>query len=294
MLEQAHDTLVVGARGFVGKALVSELLKNNTSLSLVSRQEIPDFPQAVKIYGDLDDRTFCQKALTGITTVYYVAAYKKNISFHTKEPFGTILKNTRPFLNFLEAAKESGVKNIVYISSTNAEYALDRAEEIDGYVYGKYINEMLARAFIAETNIQLKVVRSGPVYGPGDNFNPKTANFIPALIHRTDLAEGEISIWGTGERRLQFIYIDDLVKNIIAAAASRDSFFVVGNPQVVSVQEVTEKIIGLIGKKLKISHDRGKPDKPTKLVEFKNLVEPEINIDAGLQKTLEYYRGHHA
>ncbi|MCC2630515.1 MAG: wcaG [Candidatus Paceibacter sp.] len=288
------NVLVIGASGFVGQALLKKLVTTKSDLFLVSRNKKFKYPDATIFYGDIENKKFSEKILKNIDTVFYLAAYKKNIAVHTNTPFEVLLHNVRPLLNFLEAAKNSQVKNIVYISSTNAAYALDADEMIDGYVYGKFITEMIAKAFSQETGISVKIVRSSAVYGPGDNLDPKTANFIPAMIRRVDEANDELVVWGKGKRKLQFMYIDDLVANILAAEKSHKDFLIFGNPEVVSVNDVVTKITTIIGKKLKISHDIAKPDKPTKLSTFQNIITPKINLDSGLQKTLDYYRKHHA
>jgi GDP-L-fucose synthase len=286
--------LIVGAGGFVGKVLTQSLVAEGQMPLLALRKKISDFPKLKKYHGDLEDPAFCNKILKNIETVFYLAAFKKNIRFHSEQPFETLAKNVKPFITFLEAAKKSKVKTIMYISSTNAEYALDPDSGIDGYVYGKFVNELIARAFVKETKIAIKILRSAAVYGPGDNFDPKTANFIPSMIRKVDETKGQLEVWGKGNRQLQFIYIHDLVKNIIAAKNSSDDFLTFGNPDIVSVNEVVDKIVKSIGKKLKISHDITKPDKSTKLSTFTNIVKPKTSIDQGLQETIDFYKNHHA
>ena len=288
------NVLVTGAGGFLGTVLATHLTRTPCALYLAARRKFHAPPKAKVLYGDLQKPAYCAKILKGIDTVYYTAGFKKNIAIHTGSPYEALAQNVLPLLTFLNAAKKSELKQLVYISSTIVEYTSSSDEVIDGYVWGKHINEMAVKAFAKETSVNVKIIRSAPFYGPGDNFDPKTANFIPAFIRRVMEATDEVLIWGSGKRTLQFIYVDDLVRNILKAAASSEHFFVFGNDERITVNDIAQKIVRLSGKALLIRHDLGKPDKETMLSAFENVVEPTVDIEAGLEKTLQYYRTHHA
>lgn len=271
-------TLVIGAGGFAGRALSAAFEKRGRNAVRATRAQ-----------GDLADPKYCRKILKGVGTVYYLAGAKKNLRFHTQEPFAFVEGNVRPFLTFLQALAQSRVKTFLYLSSTIVAY-VDSNLETDGYVLGKQINEQVFWAFQRQfPKIEMKLVRSAPIYGPGDNFKKETANFIPATIMKAANAKGEIEVWGQGKRRLQFIYIDDLVRNLLAAEKTKGNFFVFGNPESASVNEVVHKIIKLSGKNLKLKNNWQKADKPTKLAKFKNLIRPQVSLEEGLARTIKYF-----
>lgn len=290
-MAQKNNTgiLVTGAGGFLGTAL-SRALATRGNISLAARKDILRIPHSTRFIGDLTDTEYCRKIVKNIDTVYYTAGFKKNIAIHTRTPFEALSGNVLPLLTFLQAAKESDIRKIIYVSSTIVEYASANEVPIDGYVWGKYINEMIMRAFASETGITVTIVRSAPLYGPGDNFDPQTANFIPSFIRRVAEAKDEVVIWGTGERQLQFIYIDDLVSNILAIKQSTERMFTFGNPEKVSVNDVASSIVACMGRTLALRHDTTKPDKETRLSTFKNLVEPKVHMRKGIQKTINYYK----
>jgi len=288
-----NNILITGAGGFLGNALATHLAQKKVNLFLTARKKILAPDRAKVFYGDLEDPKFCKKILTGIDTVFYTAGFKKNIAVHTSLPFEALSGNVLPLATFLRAAKDSNVRKLVYVSSTIVEYMSAKNEKIDGYVWGKFINEMLVEAFAKETGVDVKIIRSAPLYGPGDNFDPKTANFIPSFIKRVMESEESVVIWGSGKRKLQFIYIDDLVRNMVAAGKSPLNFFVFGNPELVSVNDAARKILSISGRTLKIEHDLKKPDKETTLSKFDNLCVPEVDITTGLKRTVQYYRAHH-
>ncbi len=286
--EKKQNILVTGANGFVGKALVRELLKNGENVFLVSRDKNFKSEGGEVFYGDLADVNFCKKIVDNIDAVYYLAGYKKNIAFHIKNPNDFVIGNVEPLISFLKAVKDSNVKKIIYLSSTNV--GLYKEGEEDGYVVGKYINELILRSFIKQTGVDVKIIRSAGVYGPEDNFNPETANFIPSMINKVFESEKEISVWGTGKREMQFVYIDDLVANLIQAEKSDKSYFVVGNPENLTINGIALKLIELAEKDLVIKNDTTKPDKPTQLFEFINAVDPKWSFEKGLKVTLEYFK----
>lgn len=288
--QKKQNVLVTGASGFVGQVLSGGLLNEN-NLFLASRDKNFNFPGAEVHYGDLADVNFCKKIVSGIDIVFYLAGYKKNIAHHTKFPSDFVVSNVEPLISFLKAVKDSSVKKIIYLSSTNV--GLYKEGEEDGYVVGKYINELILNAFAKQSSIDVKIVRSAPIYGPGDNFNPETANFIPAMINKVYESHSEVSVWGRGTREMQFIFIDDLVSNLLNISQSQESFFVVGNPTVLTINEIVEKMIRLSGRSLLIKNDSTKPDKPTQLFKFNNGIGPAVSFEEGLKKTLEYYKKLH-
>ena len=89
---------------------------------------------------------------------------------------------------------------------------------------------------------------------------------------------------------MQFIYVDDLVENIIAAVGSATTLATVGNPEVWSVNDIVSECMGLFKKEGMIQHDPTKPDKATQLFTFANLVSPRIDMKEGLKRVVEYYK----
>ena len=282
------NILITGANGFVGKALTDKLLSRKNNLFLVSRNKDFKHRGTKVLYGDLIEASFCKKIVKNIDTVYYLAGYKKNIAHHSKFPSDFIFGNVEPLISFLQALKDSSVKELVYLSSTHV--GLYKEGEEDGYVIGKYINELILKSFKKQYGIDVKIVRSAGIYGPGDNFDRETANFIPAMINKVYESHKEISVWGKGIRKIQFIFIDDLVSNLIKISEDSNSFFTVGNPESLTINQIVEKIIKLSGKDVIPKNDPTKPDKPSQLFEFKNPLDMRVSFEEGLKKTIEYYK----
>lgn len=284
--------LVIGATGPVGKALLERLAGQGANVSAVTRKKSYG-PNGIRVLrGDLSDASFCGRCLKGINTVFYTASHRKNIAWHVKEPWSFAEGNVAPLLNVLGALGRSSVKRFLYMSTIHVAYATDDNSPVDGYAFGKSINEMLVRAFAEQyPKVDMKIIRSTAVYGPHDSFDPDRANLIPAFIRKVDEAKGSMEIWGKGIRKMQFIYVDDVVDNLLAIArGTREKFFVLGNPAAYSIQQLADMVIKKFKKKLVITHDLGKPDKPTKLFAFHNKVKPKVSLSEGLEKTIQQYR----
>jgi GDP-L-fucose synthase len=289
--------LVTGGAGFVGQVLVEKLLVRGDKPVLVSRNNSKKQPLvgADIIYGDLTDMDFCKQSLKDVDLVYYLAGYKKNISHHTSCPFDFVSSNVNPLLLFLKAVVGSKVKRIVYLSSVIVGYTEDSKNKLeisDGYVAGKYINELIINSFTKQyPNIDVKIVRSAAVYGPGDNFSEELANFIPAMINKVNKSKDQIEVWGTGQRQMQFIYVDDLADNLLAIADNNDkNLFIVGDNTPVSIKQVITCIQDILNKEIKMVYNPSKPDKPTKLFDFFNEIELKINLKEGLKNTISYHQ----
>lgn len=282
------NILITGASGFVGRALTDKLLFQKDKIFLISKDRNFKSGRAKVFYGDLNDGNFCRKIVKNIDLVYYLAGYKKNIAHHIKYPNDFVFGNIKPIFTFLEAIKDSAVKKIIYLSSTNVGFYKEGEE--DGYIIGKYISELILKSFSGQFNIDVKIVRASGIYGPGDNFDLKVANFIPAIINKIFESTGEILVWGSGKRKVQFIFIEDIVSNLVAISNSPDKFFIIGNPESLTVNNIVKKIVKLSGRNLVIKNDLTKPDKQTVLFKFNNERKPKFNLEKGLKKTIDYYK----
>ncbi len=276
------NILILGHSGFVGRALVRRLKETGDNLFLASKDGGGE-------QGDLKDKNFCERILKDIDIVYYLAGCKKNIAFHMAEPFYFFTENVLPLTTFLDALKNSKAKKIIYLSSIIINYI--NSEEKDGYILGKYANELMLKTFAAQfPQIETVVLRSAPIYGPGDNFDAKTANFIPSMINKVAASEKAVEVWGTGKRKMQFIYIEDLIDNLIAASGASNGVYNIGNNEAAAVSEIAETIIKKFGKQLILEFNATMPDKATNLAVFNNLSAPAYNLERGLDKTIKYFQ----
>jgi GDP-L-fucose synthase len=139
------------------------------------------------------------------------------------------------------------------------------------------------------------------LYGPGDNFDPKSSHVIPALIKKCfdaiESKDKEIVVWGTGKPTREFLYVEDCAEAIILATENynKSDPVNIGAGFEISIKDLAQKIKNLIGFKGKIVWDTTKPDgqprrcldtlKAEKEFGFKS----ETCFDVGLKKTIRWY-----
>lgn len=287
---------VIGSSGMVGRALVRRLCDLGHQVHAIQRKPSPvDDPRATFIYGDIADAATTSQFLGKVETVFYAAAYKKNLQVHTTQPFQVYAQNELPFLQFLSAAASLPPARIVFLGSIYAEHAptVPTVGAFDGYSAAKCAEEYALEAFAKEYQTTCVFLRVAPIYGPGNDVDPRTANMIPSLLQRIHHTEGSLQVWGNGERKLQMVYIDDVVENAVQAMSeTTGGLHRIGHPEVVSIDDIVRMAIEASGKSLTIEHDVTKPDKTTQLYEFTNLVEPIVGLRQGILQTHAWMRDH--
>jgi GDP-L-fucose synthase len=141
------------------------------------------------------------------------------------------------------------------------------------------------------------------LYGPGDNFDPKTSHVIPALIKKcVEAAEAgldEVVVWGTGSATREFLYVEDAAEAIVLAAERYDGAepVNVGAGQEISIRDLVGLIAKLTGFGGKIVWDASKPDgQPRRMLDTSRATTAfgfvaKTPFEDGLRKTIEWYRG---
>ncbi len=142
------------------------------------------------------------------------------------------------------------------------------------------------------------------LYGPGDNFDPRSSHVIPALIKKCfdamDNASNTLEVWGTGQATREFFYVEDAAEAICLAADSynKSEPVNIGAGFEISIRELTELIAGLSGFSGKIVWDTSKPDgQPRRMLDTSKALKEfgfkaKTDLTAGLKKTIAWYRDH--
>lgn len=228
---------ITGCTGFLGRRVVDLLVKKKKSFfGLVWDRENTSYLDSHKIKykkGDVYDSEFLCSCLKGTDTILHLAGVT-----HTphKELFekGNVLLTKK----ILEAARKSGVKRIVYISSAIV------TSKVLG-IYGQ--SKLDAEKLVKKSGLDFIILRPSVLYGPGDKRNigklidsVKRSSFIPVI--------------GSGNYKLQPIYVDDVARIILASADSKvrnQTFFVAGN-QPISFVDLLRKISKICHKNVKL------------------------------------------
>jgi GDP-L-fucose synthase len=177
-----------------------------------------------------------------------------------------------------------------YPEETNAPYGLaKKALLVQSQAYRQQYG--FNSIFLLPTNL----------YGPGDNFDPRTSHVIPALIRKcveaVDAGRDSIEIWGDGSATRDFLYVDDAVDGILLAAERVDTSdpINIGSGQELSIADIAARIAKVVGFEGRLVWDASKPNgQPRRWLDTTRArqfgFETRTPFDEGLRRTVEWYR----
>jgi UDP-N-acetylglucosamine 4-epimerase len=226
--------LVTGGAGFIGSNLVEALLKDKRvslvrvldNLATGSLQNVEEFtgnPRFHLVEGDIRDYQTCLDACEGIDRISHQAALG-SVPRSINDPLTTNNVNITGTLNIFTAAKEKGIKRVVYAasSSTYGDHpGLPKVEDIIGkplspYAVTKYVNELYAQVYANLYGIEFIGLRYFNIFGPRQNPNGPYAAVIP-LFAEAILNHVSPVINGDGSHSRDFTYVDNAVQaNILS------------------------------------------------------------------------------
>ena len=313
--------LVTGGAGFIGSNLVKHLLGLDKvekvrvldNLATGSLKNIEEFESQKKfelIQGDIRDYETCLQACDDIDAVSHQAALG-SVPRSINDPLTTNNVNITGTLNLFTAAKEAGVKRVVYAasSSTYGDHpGLPKSEDKIGnplspYAVTKYVNELYARVYANVYGLELIGLRYFNVFGPKQNPQGAYAAVIPLFI-KSVLNNEPPLINGDGLHSRDFTFVENAVQaNVLALfTESKEAINQVYNIAYgvqTSLNELFEMIKEIGGSDLapKYGPER-KGDVKHSLADIskaKNLLgyQPGFDIREGMKISFEWYRRHH-
>lgn len=212
-------TLVTGATGFLGTALVTELVKRNQSVRVLVRDEQKaraQFGEAVTIVtGDITDTAQVQRAVDGVTTIYHLAGRLYHPSVPAELYRQTHVEGTRILLNACQGQRR--LQRIVHCSTTGVHGVTGKTPAAEDapfaptnpYEASKLEGELLALSVYKEHGLPISVIRPGLVYGPGD---------LHLLGFFSSIKKGLFRVIDGGNALLHPVYIDDMVSAFLLCA----------------------------------------------------------------------------
>ena len=193
--------------------------------------------------------------------------------------------------NLIGSAHAAGVERLMFLGSSciyprdcpqpiKEEYLLtgplERTNE--PYAVAKIAGLKLCEAFAAQYGRRYMSVMPTNLYGPEDNYDLATSHVLPALIRKAHEAKtrelDEIVVWGSGTPRREFLYVDDLADACVHLMESGADFPLlnVGTGSDVTIAEVAETVMDVVGYRGRVVYDRSKPDgTPRKLLDVGRL-----------------------
>lgn len=313
-----HDqpVLVTGGAGFIGSHLVRGLLAAGArvrvleNLSSSSEQNIADVRSQLEfIHGDITSYEVCRRAAEGVQTVFHLAA-RGSVPGSVADPLGYNAVNITGTLHILEAARQAGVKRVVYSASSSAYGDTAELPKREGmipapkspYAAGKFAGEIYASVYAGVYGLSTVSLRYFNVFGARQNPKSHYAAVIPAFI-AAGLESRRPSIFGDGLQTRDFCHVDNVVHaNMLAgqcAAPLAGEVVNVACGQNISLLSLLEKIGALLGKNIVPEHLPPRPgdvrDSLADIGRAAQLIgyEPKVYFDQGLERTVAWYRKEH-
>jgi len=303
--------LVSGGAGFLGAHLCERLLADSHDVLCIDNYFTGTKDNIAHLLGDphfeimRHDVTF--PLYVEVDEIYNLACPASPIHYQF-DPVQTTKTSVHGAINMLGLAKR--VKAKIFQASTSEVYGdpevHPQAEDYRGnvnplgpracYDEGKRCAETLFFDYHRQHGLRIKVARIFNTYGP--RMHPNDGRVVSNFILQALRGE-PVTVYGDGSQTRAFCYVDDMVDGCLKLMATSDEVtgpVNLGNPDEISVGELAEKVIALTGSKSKITYQSLPTDDPTQRCPDISLVhrllgwKPNISLEEGLKKTIDYFR----
>jgi GDP-L-fucose synthase len=305
-MNKSKKIYVAGHNGMVGSATVRHLqeagytnliYKTSKELNLTNQAAVHKFFEAEKP-----------------EIVILAAAKVGGIQANIENPATFLVDNLNIQNNICEASLKNGVEKLVFLGSSciypkespqpmKEEYLLTGKLEPtnEGYALAKIAGLKLLSGMQKQYGFNSISLMPCNLYGPNDSFDLKHSHVLSALVKRftdaTDNNDTDITLWGTGIARREFLHVDDVARAIVYMMENYNdpNFINIGCGYDVSIKELAEMIAAKTGFKGQIKWDSTKPDgmlrKCMDVSRQKEIgFEPEITLEQGVDQMISIYK----
>ena len=303
---KGKKVLVTGGSGFLGSFVVKRLVESGAD------QKSIKVPRSR--LSDLRKWENCVKAVKGADVVVHLAAKVGGIGLNQAIPGTLFYDNAVMGIQLMEAARQAGVGKFVAVGTicaypkyTPVPFKEDNLwngypEETNApYGLAKKMLLVQSQAYRSEYGFNSVYLLPVNLYGPGDNFDPRSSHVIPALIRKFAEAKehgrGKIEVWGTGEASREFLFVEDAAEGICLAAEKYDGPDPVnlGAGFEIKIRDLVKLISGLMEFDGEILWDRSKPDgQPRRMLDVSRAdklfgFRAKTKFEQGLRTTIDWY-----
>jgi GDP-L-fucose synthase len=300
--------VVTGGSGFLGRHLVNQLEAFADVEIFVPRSRQYNLVEMADVKRLLED--------TKPDLIIHLAAVVGGIGANQQNPGRFFYDNLMMGAQLIEQARVSGVRKFVAVGTVCAYPKFTpvpfREEDLwNGYPeetnapYGLAKKMMLvqSQSYRQQYGFNSIFLLPANLYGPGDNFNPKSSHVIPALIRKCVEAREEraafVDVWGTGNASREFLYVEDCAEAIVKAAAvyNEGEPVNIGTGSEIKISELVNLIARLTGFEGEIRWQTDKPDgQPRRSLDVSRAFEKfgfkaSTPFELGLARTIEWYEG---
>jgi len=298
--------LITGGAGFLGAALANRLVRAGHQVRVLDDLSAGDPGRLARrvlfTRGDVRDVPRLWTLLQGVDCVYHLAA-KVSVSESVLYPRDYNDINVGGTVSVMEAMRDAGIKRVIF-SSSGALYGEQDEQPISEdaiphptspYAVSKVAAEYYVSTIGALWGIETVALRIFNVYGPGQQLPPAHAPVIPQFLKQT-LSGGSLVIHGDGTQTRDFVYIDDVITALVAAATAKDVNRLViniGSGQGTTINQLVKEITDATGREAHPLYVRQESGGVSRLVADIRLARgklgwaPRVNLREGLQRILE-------
>jgi GDP-L-fucose synthase len=305
MIDSNKKLYIAGHRGLVGQGLMRALnAREHTNVVVRTRSEL-----------DLRDAGATARFFEQERPEYVIVAAAKVGGIHANStyPAQFIYDNLTIAANIVHQAYEYGVEKLLFLGSSCiypklAPQPIPEDSLLTGaleptnepYAVAKIAGIKLCEAYRREYGCNFISAMPTNLYGPGDNFDLQNSHVLPALMrkaHEAKLAQKtSMSVWGSGRAKREFMHVDDLAQAcfFLMEHYNGPEPINVGTGIDLSIRDLAETIIDVVGGRLRLEFDESKPDgTPRKLLDIARLSDlgwrASIDLQTGLQSTYQWY-----
>tara|TARA_B100000945_G_C20412058_1_gene613109 strand:- start:1455 stop:2402 length:948 start_codon:yes stop_codon:yes gene_type:complete len=307
--------LVLGASGFIGKNIALNLSKNKKFSvtgtyfkNKVSIKNVKIIKTNLTIKKDVD------KVIKGNDIVIQAAATTSGAKDIIQKPY--IHVNDNAIINSMvtRSCYDYQIKHVVFFSCSimynpyskklQKEKEVDTKKIYDGYFGAAHMKIFVENMCNFYSNLgrnKYTIIRHSNVYGPHDKFSLEKSHVLAGTINKVFASKKEVTIWGDGKEKRDLIYISDLVDFVnIAIKKQKKKFglYNVGSEKLISINDLTDKIIKISNKNIKKINDLSKKNLKTFICLDCSKAKKEfgwkakIELDIGIKKTIKWYYSH--
>ena len=308
-MNSSQRVLVTGGAGFLGTQVVKLLREDGVTDITIPRSSDCD----------LRIRDNCKEIVRGKDIVIHLAAKVGGIGLNQEKPGELFFDNLIMGIQLMEEARLANVQKFVTVGTVCCYPKFTPVPFKEEDLWNGYPEETNApyglakKMFLVQSQAYRKQYGFNSIfllpvnlYGPGDNFDPKSSHVIPALIKKVfdakEKGEDHITVWGTGKATREFLYVEDAARGVVLATEKYNKSGPVnlGAGFEISIEDLVELIAELAQFKGEIQWDTSKPDgQPRRMLDTSRAkkefgFEAKTSFKEGLKKTIEWYEKHRA
>ena len=281
------NVLVTGGIGFIGSHVVDKLIESGYRVRIMDIKN-PSRRQDIEfLKGNITSKEDLRRSLSNIDIVYHIAAFS-NIDLVKANPLTTIEHNILGTAYLLEECRKREIKRFILASSV---YVYEERGHL--YTTCKIASELLCKNYNTLYALPYTILRYGTAYGPRSRQADVVSLFVKRALNGKSLV-----IYGSGEQKRHFTYVEDLALGNVAALkpVAENKIYTLACRTPVSIKQLAEIIKRMFSNKVTIEYESAREDdyqeELSDLDKTRNELDWEVQVDfeEGIRRYIEWYK----